>query len=73
MIIGLGHQGEQVSVWLTYAYENLVLPKLAIYASENLEYMKNNLYQPKDTEKPSSINALQVIKKYFKLCHFYNN
>jgi len=74
MIIGLGHQGEQVSVRPTYAYENLLLPKLAVYASpENLEYMKNNLYQPKDTEKPSSINALQVIKKYFKLCYFYNN
>lgn len=59
--IGVGQQGEQVSVKPTYAYENLILPKLAVYASpENLESMKNNLYQPKDTEKPSSIYALQV-------------
>jgi len=60
---GLGHQGEQVSVRPAYAYENLLIPKLAVYASpENLENMKNNLYKPKDLETPSSINALQTVK-----------
>lgn len=59
--IGVGHKGEQVSVRPIFAYEHLLLPKLAVYASpENLELMKNNLYQSKDEEKPSSINALQV-------------
>jgi len=66
MIIGLGHKGEQVSVKPTYAYDNLLLPKLAVYASpENIENMKNNLYQVKQTETPSSINALLVIKDSF--------
>lgn len=60
--LGLGHQGELVSVRPTYAYDQLLLPKLAIYASpDNLERMKNNLYQTKDEEKPSSIHALQVL------------
>lgn len=62
ILIGLGHQGEQVSVRPAYAYENLLLPQLAVYASpENLEAMKNNLYQSIDDDKPSSINAPRVI------------
>lgn len=59
--VGIGQKGEVVSILPTYAYERLLLPKLAIYASpENLELMKNDLYQDKNEEKPSSINALQV-------------
>nr|BAH71425.1 ACYPI000891 [Acyrthosiphon pisum] len=65
---GLGHQGELVSVRPTYAYDQLILPKLAIYASpDNLEHMKNNLYQTKDEEKPSSIHALQTAKYLKKM------
>lgn len=68
--LGLGHQGELVSVRPTYAYDQLLLPKLAIYASpDNLERMKNNLYQAKDEEKPSSIHALQVL---LMLSYFIN-
>jgi len=51
-----------VAVRPTYAYDKLLLPKLAIYASpDNLERMKNNLYQTKEEDKPSSIHALQVL------------
>lgn len=58
---GIGHKGEQVSVRPTFAYENLLLPKFAVYASpENLELMKNDLYLTKDEEKPSSIYSQQV-------------
>ncbi|XP_060864818.1 large ribosomal subunit protein bL9m [Metopolophium dirhodum] len=65
---GLGHQGELVSVRPTYAYDQLLLPKFAIYASpDNLERMKNNLYQTKDEEKPSSIHALQTAKYLKKM------
>lgn len=61
MFLGVGHKGEQVSVKPTFAYERLLLPKLAVYASpENLELMKNNLYQTKSDEKPSSVEALLV-------------
>lgn len=50
-----------MSVRPAYAYSNLILPKLAVYASpENLEKMKNELYQTENEEKPSSITALQV-------------
>lgn len=61
IFIGVGNKGEQVSVRPAYAYSNLILPKLAVYASpENLEKMKNELYQTENEEKPSSITALQV-------------
>lgn len=60
--LGLGHQGELVSVRPTYAYDKLLLPKLAVYASpDNLELMKNSLYKSKDGNQPSSIHALQVL------------
>lgn len=61
MCVGIGHKGQQVSVKPNFAYERLLLPKLAVYASpENFELMKNYLYQIKDEEKPSSVEALLV-------------
>lgn len=61
IFIGIGNKGELVSVRPAYAYCNLILPKLAVYASpENLEKMKNELYEDKNEDKPSSITALQV-------------
>lgn len=61
LFLGIGHKGEQVSVKPNFAYERLLLPKLAVYASpENLELMKNNLYQTNNEEKHSSIEALLV-------------
>lgn len=59
---GIGHKGETVSVRPTYAYEHLLLPKLAVYASpENIESMKNVYNQSIEKEIPSSISALQVL------------
>ncbi|XP_050436326.1 39S ribosomal protein L9, mitochondrial [Adelges cooleyi] len=59
---GLGQKGEKVSVKPSYAYDYLLLPKLAVYASpENVENMKNEMYVTKDEEKPSSIFALKTM------------
>lgn len=60
--LGIGHEGEKVSVRPSYAYEHLLLPKLAVYASpENVENFKNVYKQTNDKEIPSSITALQVL------------
>ncbi|XP_050535456.1 39S ribosomal protein L9, mitochondrial [Daktulosphaira vitifoliae] len=62
-IEGLGHKGEIVSVKPSFAYDHLLLPQLAVYASpENIENMKNNLYVARDEEKPSSIYSLKTMK-----------
>lgn len=67
-IEGIGHKGELVSVRPTFAYEHLLLPKLAIYASpENLESMKNNLHKIDNSDKPSSIYVLQTVKYLKKM------
>jgi large subunit ribosomal protein L9 len=60
---GIGHEGEKVSVRPAYAYEHLILPKLAVYASpEMVESMKNDNTQKINKETPSSITALQVLQ-----------
>lgn len=62
-----------MSVRPSFAYDYLLLPKLAVYASpENLENMKNNLYKVNDGDKPSSVNALQVFTvKHIKIIGFF--
>lgn len=59
---GLGNVGDRVSVKPGYAYNNLLLPGLAVYATpENIEKYKN--LEIKDVVQYSSPKALKVSVK----------
>ncbi|CAH1117335.1 unnamed protein product [Phaedon cochleariae] len=59
---GYGNVGDRVSVRPNFAYNNLLLPGLAVYASpENLEKFQNK-QDDKDIIRYSSANALYTVK-----------
>lgn len=59
-IDGLGNAGDTVNVSQNYAYINLLLPRLAVYANaENLEKYKD-ISQNKDVIKYSSSSVKKV-------------
>lgn len=62
-IDGLGNIGEKVSVKPQYAYNNLLLPGLAIYASpENTAKYKESVSESATNVRYSSSNALLMMK-----------
>lgn len=58
-IEGIGNAGDKVSVKPQFAYNNILLPGLGVYASpENLDKYKDHIV--KEEEQHSSPNALLV-------------
>lgn len=56
---GIGNSGDKVSLRPQFAYNNILLPGLGVYASpENLEKYKDHIV--KEEERHSSPNALLV-------------